>query len=275
MTVSQAPVVSEASATVAPPVVRGAVTALPSAVQDLARLFLSLTGSPSQGAVGSVAGMSVPASGVGVQLCPSAPGGGAAASCAATATSSVAARPPSDSAAVPGSSGRQQREEELSRSSRHRRRSSSGGTGRASKKRPRERSPSPGRSSRRREVSYRSSSSPSEEDRVESPPPSSGRVPGGTPGDSRPAHLVLALRAGSRGLPLHRSSITQALAVICPPLLRVRRTMTVLVPSIPWTLTGMTFSGLSWPSSGTSTAWRSWRVYHHLDVRLLLHRSMV
>ena len=160
---------------------------LPSAVQDLARFFLSLTGSSSQGAVGSVAGASVPASGVGVQLCPSAPGGGAGASGAATGTSSVAARPPSDSAAVPGSSGRQQREEELSRSSRCRRRSSSGGTGRASKKRPRERSPSPGRSSRRREESYRSSSSPSEEDRAESPPPSSGCVPGGTPGDSRPA----------------------------------------------------------------------------------------
>ena len=41
--VSQAPVVSEASATVAPPVARGTVTALPSAVQDLARFFLSVT----------------------------------------------------------------------------------------------------------------------------------------------------------------------------------------------------------------------------------------
>ena len=128
MTVSQAPVVSEASATVAPPVAGGTVTALPSAVQDLARFFLSLTGSSSQGAVGSIAGVTVPAFGA------SAPGGGgAAASCAATTTSSVAARPPTDSTAVPGSSGRQQREEELSRSSR-RCRSSSGGTGRTSKK---------------------------------------------------------------------------------------------------------------------------------------------
>ena len=88
------------------------------------------------------------------------------------------------------------------------------------------------------------------------------------------ARLVLALWAGGRFLPLQRSGIAQALAVICPPLLRVRRTMTVLVPSIPWTLTGMTLSGLSWPSSGTSTAWKSRRVYHQLDVRLLLHRSM-
>ena len=97
VTVSQAPVISEASATVAPPVAGGTVTALPSAVQDFARFFLSLTGSSSQGAVGSVAGTTVPASGA------SAPGVGAA----ATTTSSVAARPPSVSAAVPGSSGRQ------------------------------------------------------------------------------------------------------------------------------------------------------------------------
>ena len=202
MAVFQAPVVSEASATVAPPV-GGAVAVLPTAVQDLARFFLSLTGSSSQGAVGSVAGASVPASGVGVQLCPLAPGGGAGASCAATATSSLAARPSSASAAVPGSTGRRQCEEELSRSSRRQRRSSSGGTGRASKKRPRERSPSPGRSSCSREESYQSSSCSSEENRAESPPPSSGRVPGGTPGDSRPALAGnRSPRPGGRCLPL-------------------------------------------------------------------------
>ena len=276
---SQAPVVSEASAAVAPPVVGGTVAALPSAVQDLARFFLSLTGYSSQGVVGSTAGASVPASGVGVQLCPSAPGGGAVASCAAASTSALAARPSSMSAAVPGSSGRQQREEELSRPSRRCRRSSSGGTGRASNKRPRVRSPSPVRSSRRREASDRSSSGSSEEDRAESPPPSAGCVPGGTPGDSRPAPVDDRSPrpgpwAGGRGLPPLRIGIAQVLAVICPPLLRVRRTMTVLVPSIPWTLTGMTLSGLSWPSSGTSIAWKSRRVYHQLDARLLLHRSM-
>ena len=99
--VSQAPVVSEASATVAPPVAGVTVTALPSAVQDLARFFLNLAGSSSLGAVGSVAGVAVPASGVGAQLCPSAPGGGAVASCAATAAPAVAVRPPAVSAAVP------------------------------------------------------------------------------------------------------------------------------------------------------------------------------
>ena len=92
MTVSQAPVVSEAAATVAPSAVGGAVAALPSAVQDLARFFLSLTGSSSQGAVGSVAGVAVPTSGA------SAPGVGAVASCAATTPSAWAERPPSTSA---------------------------------------------------------------------------------------------------------------------------------------------------------------------------------
>ena len=160
---------------------------------------------------------------------------------------------------MPGSSGRQQREEEVSHPSRRRCCSSSGGTSRAIKKLFQDRSPSPGRSSCRWEESYRSSSSSSEDDRAESPPPTSGRAPGGTPGDSRPAlgataRLVLALQAGSCGLRLQRSSITQALVFICLPLLRARRTMTVLVPLMLWTSTGMTLSGPSWPSSGTSTA---------------------
>ena len=96
---------------------------------------MNLTGSSSLGAVGGVAGVAAPASGVGVQLCPSAPGGGAVASCAATAVPAGVSGPPSASAAVPGSSGRQQRQE-TSCSSRRCRRSSSDGTGRASKKRP-------------------------------------------------------------------------------------------------------------------------------------------
>ena len=87
---------------------------------------------------------------------------------------------------MPGFSGRHQRQE-VSRSSRRRRRLSSDGTVRARKKCPREPSPSPGRSSRRREKSCRSSLDSSEDDRAETPPPISGRAPGGTPGDSRPA----------------------------------------------------------------------------------------
>ena len=69
--VSEAPVVSEALAAVAPPVGGATVAALPSAVQDLARFFLSLAGSSSLGAVGGIAGEAAPASGVGAQLCPS------------------------------------------------------------------------------------------------------------------------------------------------------------------------------------------------------------
>ena len=139
--------------------------------------------------------------------------------------------------------------------------------------------PSPVHSSRRREASYRSSSGASEEDRAELPPPSSGRVPGGTPDDSRPAP------AGDRS-PLHGPSFWRPRSSAAAnqyrsgfgghlsPLLRVRWTLTLLMPPIPWTLTGMTLSGLSWPSSGTSMAWKSRQVYHQLDARLLLHQSM-
>ena len=45
--VSQAPAVSEAPAVVVPPAGGATMTALPSAVQDLARFFLNLTGSSS------------------------------------------------------------------------------------------------------------------------------------------------------------------------------------------------------------------------------------
>ena len=128
VTVSQAPAVSEASAAVVPPVGGATMAALPSAVQDLARFFLNLTGSSSLGAVGGVAGVAAPASGVGVQLCPVAPGGGAVAPCAATAIPAGVVDPPAAPAAVPGSSGLQQRQG-ISRPSRRRRRSSSNGTG--------------------------------------------------------------------------------------------------------------------------------------------------
>ena len=72
MTVSQAPAVSEAPAVATPAAGGATLAALPSAVQDLARFYLSLSGSASLGAAGSVAGVAAPASGVGVPLCPSA-----------------------------------------------------------------------------------------------------------------------------------------------------------------------------------------------------------
>ena len=68
-------------------------------------------GSSSLGAVGGVAGVAAPASGVGVQLFPSAPGGGAVAPCAETAAPAGLTGPPSALTAVPGVSGRQQRQE--------------------------------------------------------------------------------------------------------------------------------------------------------------------
>ena len=185
VTVSQAPAVSEAPAVATPAVGGSAIAALPSAVQDLTRFFLSLSGSSSLGAAGSVAGVAASASGVGVPLCPSTSGGGAVAFGAATAVLAGAGGLPSAPAAVPGVSSRQQRQE-TSRPSRRCCRLSSDGTDRRSKKRPRGRSPSPGPSSRRREKSYQSSSESSEDAQAEASP-RAGRAPGGTPGDSRPA----------------------------------------------------------------------------------------
>ena len=184
VTVSQAPAVSEAPAVATPTAGGAALAALPSAVQDLARFFLSLSGSSSLGAAGGVAGVAAPAAGVRVQLCPSTSAGGAVAFGAATAIPAGVSDPPPAPAAVPGVSGSQQRQED-SRPSRRRRHSSSDGTDRQSKKRPRGRSPSPSPSSHHRERHYRSSSS--EDDRAEASPPKAGRAPGGTPGDFRSA----------------------------------------------------------------------------------------
>ena len=181
MTVSQAPAVSEAPAVATPTAGGATLAALPSAVQDLARFFLSLSGSSSLGAAGGVAGVAAPAAGVGVQLCPSTSAGGAVALGAATVIPAGVSDPPS---AVPGVSGRQQHQED-SRPSRRRRRSSRDGTDRWSKKCPRGRPPSHSPSSRCRERHYRSSSS--EDDRAEASPPKAGCAPGGTPGDFCPA----------------------------------------------------------------------------------------
>ena len=178
MAVSQAPAVSEASTGGTP------LSARPTAVQDLARFFLNLSGSFSLGAVGSVVGVAASTAGFGVQLCPSTSAGGAVALGAATAIPAGAGDLPAAPTAVPDVSGLQQRQED-SRSRRRRRRSSSDGTDRQSKKRYRRRSPSPVPSSRRRERHYRASSSSSEEDRADASPPRAGRAPGGTPDDSR------------------------------------------------------------------------------------------
>ena len=182
--VSQAPSVSEVSTGVTPAAGGTPLSTLPSAVQDLARFFLNLSGSSSLGAVGGAAGVAASTAGPGVQLCPSTSADGAVALGAATAIPAGDGDLPAAPAAVPGVSGQQQRQED-SRSRRRRRRSSSDGTDRRLKKRHRRRSPSPVPSSRRRERHYRASSSSSEEDRADASPPRAGRAPGGTPGDSR------------------------------------------------------------------------------------------
>ena len=272
MKVSQAPAVSEASSGATPAAGGASLAALPSAVQDLARFFLSLSGSSSLGAVGGVAGVAASAAGSGVQLCPSTSAGGAVALGAATATSAGASGPPSAPAAVPGVSGHQQRQE-ASRSGRRRRRSS-----RRSKKHPRGRSPSPGLL----HVVGRST--------IELPrallrkiepilllPELDVRL--GVhlailvPLQQMTALRVLDLRVGRRGRLRERSTFDQAL-VVDPLLLQERQMTTGRVPLRRLTSTGMTSSSQSWASSGAFMAWKSLQVSHQLDARLFLHRSM-
>ena len=173
---SQPPVVSEAAAVVTPVAGGAAITALPSVVQDLARFFLGLSGSPSLGATGGIARVTASAAASGGIACHATAAGGAATICA-TAVTPVGA---GVSSAAPGVSGEQQRKVE-SRSRGRRSRSPSDGTDRRAKKRARRRAPSPGRSSRRRGRRYRSSSDSSEEDRADVSPPRSRRAHGGAP----------------------------------------------------------------------------------------------
>ena len=107
MAVSQAPVVSEAPAGVTPVAGGPSLSALPSAVQDLARFFLNLAGSSSLGAVGELVGVAASAAGSGVPLCPSTAAGGAVTLGAATAIPAGVGVSPAASAAVPGVSGLQ------------------------------------------------------------------------------------------------------------------------------------------------------------------------
>ena len=153
-------------------------------MQDLARFFLSLSGSSSQGLVSGMAGVTASAAGSEGAVCPPTDAGGAVATCTSTVTPSGAGISPAAPAAVPGMSSEQQRRVE-SRSRRRRSRSSSDGTDGRSKRRARRRSPSPGPSSRRRERHYRSSSDSSEENRAGVSPPRSGRAPGGAPCGAR------------------------------------------------------------------------------------------
>ena len=154
------------------------MTALPSAMRELARFFMNLSGSSSLGATGDTAGVTASAAASGGLVCPSSTAAGAATFCAAAATPAGAGVSPDAPAAVPGVSGEQQRRVR-SRSRGRRSRSSSERTDRRAKKRSRRRSPSPERSSRRRGKRYRSSSDSSEDDRADASPPQARHAHGG------------------------------------------------------------------------------------------------
>ena len=175
---SQPPVAPGAAADVTPVAGGASMTALPSAMRELARFFMNLSGSSSLGATGDIAGVTASAAASGGLACPSSTAAGAATFCAAAATPAGAGVSPDAPAAVPGVSGEQQRRVR-SRSRGLRSRSSSERTDRRAKKRSRRRSPSPERSSRRRGKRYRSSSDSSEGDRADASPPQARHAHGG------------------------------------------------------------------------------------------------
>ena len=153
------------------------LTALPSAMKELARFFLNLSGSSSLGASGDSAGVTASGSVLGDLAGPSSTAPGAAIFCGTAAPPAGAGVLP-DVDALPSVSGGHRRRVR-SRSRDRRGRSSSDGTDRRAKKRSRRGSPSPGRSSRRRERRYRSSSDSSEVGRAAASPPRSRRAHGG------------------------------------------------------------------------------------------------
>ena len=175
---SQPPVAPGGSVDVTPVAGGTSMTALPSAMKELARFFLNLSGSSSLGASGDSAGVTASAAALGGLACPSSSAAGAATFCGAAATPAGAGVLPDASAAVPSVSEEQQRRVR-SRSRGRRSRSSDDRTDRRAKKRSRRRSPSPERSSRRREKRYRSSSDSSEDERAAASSPRDRRAHGG------------------------------------------------------------------------------------------------
>ena len=175
---SQPPVAPGVAVDVTPVAGGASMTALPSAMRELARFFMNLSGSSSLGASGDSAGVTASAAASGGLACPSSTAAGAATICGAAATPAGAGVLPDAPAAVLGVSGEQQRRVR-SRSRGRRSRSSGDRTDRRAKKRSRRRSPSPERSSRRREKRYRSSSDSSEDERADASPPRDRRARAG------------------------------------------------------------------------------------------------
>ena len=154
------------------------MTALPSAMKELARFFLNLSGSSSLGASGDSAGVTASGAVLGDLAGPSSSASGAATICGTAAPPAGAGVLPDASDALPSVSG-EHRRRVRSRSRGRRSRSSSDRTDRRAKKRSGRGSPSPERSSRRREKRYRSSSESSEDERAAASSPRARRVHGG------------------------------------------------------------------------------------------------
>ena len=175
---SQPAVVPGGLADVTPVAGGTSMTALPSAMKELARFFLNLSGSSSLGASGDSAGVTASGAALGDLAGPSSSASGAATICGTAAPPAGAGVLPDVSDALPSVSG-ERRRRVRSRSRDRRSRSSSDRTDRRAKKRSRRGSPSPERSSRRREKRYRSSSDSSEDVRAAASSPRSRRAHGG------------------------------------------------------------------------------------------------
>ena len=175
---SQPAVVPGGSADVTPVAGGTSMTALPSAMKELARFFLNLSGSSSLGASGDSAGVTASGAALGDLAGPSSSASGAATFCGTAALPAGAGVLPDVSDALPSVSG-ERRRRVRSRSRDRRSRSSSDRTDRRAKKRSRRGSPSPERSSRRREKRYRSSSDSSEDVRAAASSPRARRAHGG------------------------------------------------------------------------------------------------
>ena len=104
---SQPPVAPGAAADVTPVAGGASMTALPSAMRELAGFFMNLSGSSSLGATGDIAGVTASAVASGGLACPSSTAAGAATFCAAAAMPAGAGVSPDAPAAVPGVSGEQ------------------------------------------------------------------------------------------------------------------------------------------------------------------------
>ena len=175
---SQPAVVPGVSADVTPVAGGTSMTALPSAMKELARFFLNLSGCSSLGASGDSAGVTASGAALGDLAGPSSSASGAATFCGTTAPPAGAGVLPDASDALPSVSG-ERRRRVRSRSRDRRSRSSSDRTDRRAKKRSRRGSPSPERSSRRREKRYRSSSDSSEDVRAAASSPRARHAHGG------------------------------------------------------------------------------------------------